>query len=298
MGTADLVPGVSGGTMALILGIYEELLHSLRGLTQKSLWRHLVRLELRHVFRQSNGAFLLVVGAGILTALLVLSRPIEFLLHAYPVYVWSFFFGLVLSSVALMMGRVDEWKPALWLIATATAVLTYFLIGLAPISTPSHWWLLLLSGALGACAMILPGISGSYVLILLGQYHFILAALNHRDLDVLALVVVGAVAGLLMFARGLSILFRRHPDTLIAVMAGFLLGSLRRIWPWQRETSIALGDGQTGVTFRNHLPPLMEGGTLSAEVLSAAAFLVAGMVIVAGLGRLAHRRGPSASSQT
>ncbi len=212
MGIADLVPGVSGGTMALILGIYAELLASVRTLTRRSFWRRLRRMQWRSAAQELNGVFLLVLGVGILSSVLLLSRRIEHWLEFYPLHIWSFFFGLILASVVLVGGNVEGWNWGLASTSVLAAGLTYWLVGQVPIALPATWWFLFLSGALAICAMILPGISGAYVLILLGQYHTILTALNERDVAVLGLFILGASCGILTFARVLSWWFERYPS--------------------------------------------------------------------------------------
>ncbi len=290
MGIADLVPGVSGGTMALILGIYAELLASIRTLTQRSFWRRVGHRQWRLALYEVNGIFLLFLGLGILSAVFLLSRRIEHFLEYYPLEIWSFFFGLVLASTVLVGRQVKGWNLALASTSVLVTGLTYWLVGQVPIALPSSWWFLFLSGALAVCAMILPGISGSYVLILLGQYHTVLTALNERDVAVLGLVILGALCGILTFARLLSWLFERYPRAVLALLTGFMLGSLRRIWPWQEHQALSRPQGETVTVFSNVWPPLFIEGSLNGEWITALSLSLAGLILVVLLSLLTRRQ--------
>ncbi len=236
MGTADLIPGVSGGTMALILGIYQELIASLGSLTSAPFVGSLARLRLRRAFMLANGPFLTTVALGIATAVLLLSRVMHWLLEHRPHTVSAFFFGLILASAALVARRVRSWTALAYVGAGLGAVGAFYLVGLTPTSTPDNAPVLLLSGALAICALILPGISGAFVLVLLGKYDTALAAVSGLQLAVLAPLALGALIGLLTFARVLAWLLRRHHDPTLAVLAGFMLGSLRKVWPFVAST--------------------------------------------------------------
>ncbi len=283
MGAADLVPGVSGGTMALILGIYGELVGSIRALTQRSFWQDLLRLRLQAAFKTVHAEFLVVLGVGILSSIVLLAGPIAFALQEYPVYIWSFFFGLVLASTVLVGQRVAAWNWRLALVGLGAAGAAFWLVGLAPVQTPNTWWFVLIAGALALCAMILPGISGSYILILLGKYQYILEALNQRDFVTLLLFIGGGILGLLTFARGLTWLLRRHADTAMAVLAGLLLGSLRKIWPWQDDPA-----SEGTATTAYYLPPVSLD-QFPQELVLALAIFVLGLSFVLVLHRLAAR---------
>ena len=233
MGAADIVPGVSGGTMAFILGIYEELLHSIRTIGRPEFLRAVFRLRIKEVFQLLNWPFLAAVGLGIFISILTLSGMLEWLLVNQPVYIWSFFFGLVLASVFTVSVRVGRWTPTAFLLLALGAVIAYWIVGLVPAQTPNTWWFLLLSGALASCAMILPGISGAFILVILGKYQYVLSAVNQRDMVTIGLVAVGAAIGLVTFAQVLSWLFKRYHDLTVAVLIGLMVGSLRKLWPWK-----------------------------------------------------------------
>ena len=273
MGTSDLIPGVSGGTMALILGIYQELIASLGSLTSGPFLASLVRLRLRSAFRRANGGFLLAVLLGIATAVAALSRVMHWLLGAHPGGVHAFFFGLILASAGLVARRVGRWAPAGIVGALLAAVGAFWLVGLTPAVTPDAPTFVLLSGALAVCALMLPGISGAFVLVLLGKYDSALAAVSSLDLAVLVPLGVGAAIGLLTFARFLAWLLRRAHDTTLAVLAGFMLGSLRKVWPFVAST------GDPTWPWR------------SPGALLLLALLLVGAVLVAWLERAGSRQG-------
>ncbi|MFP4038030.1 MAG: DUF368 domain-containing protein [Desulfobacteraceae bacterium] len=245
MGAADVVPGVSGGTMAFILGIYEELITALRSFDTEFV-RLLSKGRFREALERVSWRFLVSVGVGILAAVFSLARGLSWLLVNQPVLIWSFFFGLIAASVFTVSRRVTRWGAAGFVSLFSGAALTYALVGMVPMETPETPWFLFLSGALAICAMILPGISGAFVLVLLGKYLFVLEAVNQRDMAVLAITAAGAVCGLLSFARLLEWLFKRYHNAAIALLTGLMLGSLRKVWPW-KETACAEAAYQANV---------------------------------------------------
>jgi putative membrane protein len=249
MGAADIVPGVSGGTMALVLDIYEELVDSIRRCASGELWRPLLHGDIRKTIERSNWKFLVAVGAGILLAIALLSHLLESLLERYPIFVWSFFFGLVLASSFVVSKRIAQWNLALSITLVLGGVFAYGIVGLVPIETPTAPWFLLLSGAIAICAMILPGISGSFLLVILGKYEFILHAVNTRDFASLSYVALGAGGGILAFSHVLSSLLHRYHDLTIAFLTGLMLGSLRKVWPWKLQDINVLPDLNTAFVF-------------------------------------------------
>lgn len=223
MGAADIVPGVSGGTMAFILGIYEELIDSIADFGTRNFFRRL--------------PFLVPVGAGILLAIALLSIPLEYVLASYPAYVWSFFFGLVLASVFVVSKRIRTWSIPLILTLVLGVIIAYRIVGLVPVATPETPLFLIFSGAIAICAMILPGVSGAFLLVLLGKYEFILSAVNERDFMTIFYVGIGALIGIVLFARVLKWLFDHYHDLTVTLLIGLMIGSLRKIWPMQYSTS-------------------------------------------------------------
>ncbi|NOZ49012.1 MAG: DUF368 domain-containing protein [Chloroflexi bacterium] len=291
MGSSDVVPGVSGGTMAFILGIYEELIESIRAIAQPAFVQSVLKLRLRDSLQILNWPFLVSVFTGILLAILTLARGLAWLLENQPVLIWSFFFGLVLASIVTVSKRVSRWSPPLLLLLLLGAVGAYLLVGAVPAQTPETWWFLIISGALAICAMILPGISGAFILVLLGKYQFVLDAVNQRDIVSLALVAGGAAVGIISFAQILGWLFKRYHNATVAALTGLMLGSLRKIWPWKITVESMLDRHGKEIPLLQHnvLPQ-----ALSNEVMMALALAVIGAVAVLLLDRLARHSPQSA----
>ena len=274
MGAADVVPGVSGGTMAFILGIYDELIAAIRSFNLKSL-NLLLAFKIRDFFTVMSWRFLLALGVGILSAVFTLARLLAYLLHNAPVLIWSFFLGLILASVLTVSRRIQSWQPLTWVSLIIGLAGIYSLVGLTPKTTPDAPWFLFLSGAVAICAMILPGISGSFILVLMGKYQYILEAVNQRDLPVLFIVACGACVGIAAFSRLLGWLLHKYHDLMVAFLTGMMLGSLRKIWPW-KETVESMVDphGNRIPLFQdNVLPPGLDGEVIAAVALATAGFL-------------------------
>jgi putative membrane protein len=275
MGAADVVPGVSGGTMAFILGIYEELIHAIHSV-DLAFFRRIFSLKIREAFASVPWQFVLALGVGIGAAILTLASALSHALHEYPVLVWAFFFGLVLASVIVVRKRVSRWTPVALSLAVLAAVGSYALVGLVPVETPEEPWFLFLSGALAITAMILPGISGAFILVLLGKYHYVLNAVVTRDIITLLIVIAGAVAGLFSFARVLRWLFKNYHDTTVAALTGLILGALRKVWPW-KET--------VGMQEFNIFPPVYD-----LEFVTAILLMLSGFALVLFLDYAAARQ--------
>jgi putative membrane protein len=287
MGASDVVPGVSGGTMAFILGIYEELIDAIKSFDLKSL-QCLVTLKFRSLLDRISWQFLLAVGMGILTAVFTLSRLLSWLLQNRPVFIWSFFLGLILASVLSVSRRVEVWRILTGLCLVGGTLGSYFLVGLVPVSTPNDYWFLFLCGAVAICAMILPGISGSYILVLLGKYRYVLDAVNHREFFVLGLVAAGAVVGIIAFSRLLGWLLKNRHDLMVATLTGLMIGSLRKVWPWKEtlESTVDISGQMVPLVQSNILP-----GQWNGEVLAALSLMVTGLFAVLLLDRLGNRNG-------
>lgn len=286
MGASDVVPGVSGGTMAFILGIYEELIDAIRSFDLKSL-QLLATFKIRSFFDRFQWKFLLAVGIGILTAIFTLAGVLAWLLQNRPVLIWSFFLGLIVASAKSVSMRVDKWRVSTYLSLLGGMIGTYFLVGLVPVATPNAPWFLFLSGAIAICAMILPGISGSFVLVLLGKYQFVLEAVNQRNYLVLCIVAAGACLGIVAFSRLLGWLLRNYHDLMVAVLTGLMLGSLRKVWPW-KETLESLVD------INGRVIPLVQANILpkqwNAEISFALLLMLVGVVIVVFLDWIGDRK--------
>lgn len=296
MGACDVVPGVSGGTMAFILGIYEELIESVRMIGDPAFVKTALQLRLREALSLLNWKFLLSVGAGVGIAVLSLAHALEWLLVNHPVFLWSFFFGLVLASVFVVGQRVADWGPSRVLALLIAAGAAFSIVGLVPAQTPESWWFLFLSGALAICAMILPGVSGAFILLLLGKYQFVLSAVTQRDVVSLAIVAAGAAIGLVTFAQILSWLFSRYHDLTVAMLTGLMLGSLRKVWPWKEDVSWLRdgnGDflldsaGQRIAAAQIEIPPPLTTGAEMTEFTIAVTLALAGLLAILLLDRLA-----------
>lgn len=232
MGAADVVPGVSGGTIAFITGIYDELINSIKSINAASL-KMFFTGKWGEFWKMINGKFLLFLLAGIGISVFSLAKIITWLLVAYPVLVWSFFFGLVLASTWFVGKDVKErnWKTGLGFLLGAA--LAFYITVATPAETPSHFLFIFLCGAIAICAMILPGISGSFILVLLGKYFFIMEAVKTLDLKVIAIFGIGACVGITSFSRLLSYALSHMCNITLAVLSGFMLGSLNKVWPWK-----------------------------------------------------------------
>ncbi|WP_418983816.1 DUF368 domain-containing protein [Alistipes sp.] len=254
MGMADVVPGVSGGTIAFISGIYEELIDSIRRVDLTAL-KLLVRGRFGEFWRHINGRFLLPVLLGIGVAIFSLARLMTYLLTNHPIAIWSFFFGLIVASAVLVSKQIGKWDlrtVAAFVIGVAAA---WWITVASPAETPNDWWFVMLSGAIAICAMILPGISGAFILLLLGKYQYIMHAVGAMDIPVILIFVVGAVAGIISFSHLLSWLLKHWHDVTVAVLMGFMIGSLNKVWPWKEVL-------ETYTDSHGKVQPLVEANVL------------------------------------
>ena len=237
MGAADVVPGVSGGTIAFISGIYEELLNSISSFNF-SLINVFKNEGFKSVWIKVNGNFLVSLFVGILISVLSLAKLIESMLENHPIVIWSFFFGLVLASIIYIGKQITKWTKGSVLCLILGAILAFYITTLNPmVSVNSSPWFLFLAGMIAICAMILPGISGAVILVLLGAYKPVLNALNTKDFVSIIIFLVGAVLGLLSFSRILKWLFSTYKNYTLATLTGFIIGSLNKIWPWKEIIS-------------------------------------------------------------
>lgn len=240
MGTADVIPGISGGTIALIVGVYERLIEGIRAVTQLPI------ALLRHGFSGLYQAlcviewrFLISLGLGLATALLIAARIIPAILEAFPEMSRAAFFGLVAASLAVPWRRISRVSTAGWALIIVSAIIAYLIVGLPGMHVPApSYFRVFICAAVAICAMILPGVSGAFLLTVLGMYTHSLNALNALDIPYIAVFVLGAATGISLFARVLSYLLTRHHDTTMLVMLGLMAGSLRALWPWQGQELI------------------------------------------------------------
>lgn len=239
MGAADIVPGVSGGTIALITGIYEELIDSIKNISFR-LFKILFTDGFKSFWKDLNGNFLLTLASGILLSILLLAQFISYLLVNHEFKIWGFFFGLILSSGLFLYRQVNTLSSSSFIYLSFGFLLSSIISLTGPTSTPNNYFFIFFTGSIAICAMILPGISGSFILLLLSKYEYIINAIKDLKLDVLIVFSIGCIFGLLLFSRFLSYLFTNYKNTVLSVLSGFLFGSLIKVWPFRRiiETRI------------------------------------------------------------
>lgn len=291
MGAADVVPGVSGGTIAFISGIYDELLRSIAGIPEALLL--LLRGRIKDAWQMANATFLLVLFSGIITSILTLARVITYFLHHHPIPVWSFFFGLILVSTYLVGREIGRWNWSRAVSFVLGLAFAYWITVAAPMQWGSDLPSLFLAGAIAICAMILPGISGSFILLLLGLYSVVLGAVKDLNLLVLAVFASGCVVGLLSFARLLSWLLSRWRDLSLAFLSGLMLGSLNKVWPWKETLTWRVDSkGEQVPLLQNNLLPgqFADVSGQDPQLLFAVVLAIGGIVLVLGLEWLAGRR--------
>lgn len=286
MGAADVVPGVSGGTIAFITGIYEELVHSIRNIDLKAI-RLLFTGKWGAFWRQVNGNFLLAVFSGILISILSLARLLEYLLEHQPVLIWSFFFGLILASSYVVSRKISGWTYARIVSLVGGIGIAFYITSVTPATTTDAFWFIILAGALASCAMILPGISGSFILLLLGKYAFALQAVNERIIVDLGLLGGGAVVGLILFSRLLSWLLEKHHDITIALLVGFMIGSLNKIWPWKETLETIILDGEVRPLVEKNVLPVP--GSMDDRLWMALLAALSGILLILALELLLTR---------
>lgn len=237
MGIAELVPGVSGGTIAFVTGIYEEFISSINNISL-STFKTLKNDGFKAFWTKLNGNFLVVLFGGMLISILSFSKLISWLLEFHPIPIWAFFFGLVLASVIFVAKAITKWNVVSIMLFIVGTVVAFYITTLPPSANTDSLPFLFFSGALAICAMVLPGISGSFILVLLGSYKTILDALNDKDFEIIIAVGLGVVFGILSFARVLKWMFANYKNATLAVLTGFILGSLNKIWPWKNVLEV------------------------------------------------------------
>ena len=281
MGMADVVPGVSGGTIAFISGIYEELLDSIRSVNATAL-KLLLKLRLGEFWRHINGNFLLPVLLGIAIAIFSLARLMTYLLTYHPIAIWSFFFGLIVASALLVARQIGRWDWRTVLAFVVGAAAAWWITVATPAETPNDWWFVMLSGAIAICAMILPGISGAFILLLLGKYQYIMQAVGDLNIPVIVIFVVGAAAGIISFSHLLSWLLKHWHDVTVSVLMGFMVGSLNKVWPWKEVV-------ETYTDSHGKIMPLVESNVAPGrfEALTQQDALLAEAIVLCIVGFLA-----------
>ena len=290
MGMADVVPGVSGGTIAFISGIYEELIESIKSVDATAL-RLLGTLRLKEFWRHINGRFLLPVLLGIAIAIFSLARLMTYLLTNHPIAIWSFFFGLIVASALLVAKQIGRWRVQTVAACLIGAAAAWWITVATPAETPDDWWFVMLSGAIAICAMILPGISGAFILLLLGKYQYIMHAVGEFDIPVIAVFVIGAAAGIISFSHLLSWLLKHWHDVTVAVLMGFMVGSLNKVWPWKETVETYLDShGIAQPLVQNNISPgTFEQLTGQPSLLVQAILLgIVGFLVIYGIELVAR----------
>ena len=282
MGTADLIPGVSGGTIAFITGIYEKLLAAIASLTRHAFY-DLARFKFISFVSQVHIKFILILGYGVLSAIFLLARAMHYLLTTHPEPTWGLFFGLIFASFFMIWRQINNPLQAHKLLMIALgAIVAFFFVGMIPVETPDQDWFIFLCGVIGISAMVLPGISGSFLLLILGKYEFITSALKNpfiaTNFQTLFVFACGAFTGLLGFSKILNWLMREYRAATMAFLTGILLGSLRKVWPWKEVLETRLVGGKERIIREaNILPTQWE----STELLTVSTMIIGLLLILA-----------------
>tara|TARA_Y100000385_G_scaffold39207_1_gene36441 strand:+ start:992 stop:1933 length:942 start_codon:yes stop_codon:yes gene_type:complete len=290
MGAADVVPGVSGGTIAFISGIYEELIATLNTINF-SLLKQLKTEGFKSVWKKANGSFLVALLSGVFVSVISLAKGVEWLLEYHPILLWSFFFGLVFASI-LYVGKQIKIRITDFKLVLAMAIgagIAYFITTLNPFETSDSNLFLFFAGALAICAMILPGISGAFILVIIGAYSPVLEALNTRDFKTILIIGVGAVVGLLSFSKLLKWLFETYHRLTLAVITGFMIGSLNKIWPWKIPLTFRTNSKGIEIPLNEEsVSPFNFDG--DPQLLQAIGLMVIGVIIILVLEKISIKK--------
>ena len=286
MGAADVVPGVSGGTIAFISGIYEELVASISNVNF-SLFKTLQKEGFKVALKQLNGSFLAALFIGVLISILSLAKTIKYLLENEPILLWSFFFGLVMASIIFIGKQVEKWNYKLLLLAILGATFGYTITIVSSTSiTEINYLFLVFAGAIASCAMILPGISGSYILLLMGVYPIVMTAITNRDVKIISAIGVGVVLGLLFFSKLLKWLFSKYKNEMLVVLTGIMFGSLNKVWPWKITVTTYLNShGETKPLLEQSISPFSFDG--DPQLMLSILLALAGFFIIITMERVA-----------
>jgi putative membrane protein len=289
MGAADVVPGVSGGTIAFISGIYEELLGAISSVNF-GLLTTLKNEGFKAAWRQIHGNFLAALLSGIFISIVSLSKIIKWLLENEAILLWSFLFGLVFASILYMGKQIEKWNFNIGFLGIIGVVFG-FVITILPATNTSDisYVFLIFSGAIASCAMILPGISGSYILLLIGIYPVVMTAVTERNITILSAIAIGVIIGLLSFSKLLKWLFAHYKQEMLVVLTGIMLGSLNKVWPWKKTVSTYLDS-------HNEIKPLLEQSISpfsfegDAQLTLAIVLAIIGFAIILIMEKLASKK--------
>lgn len=282
MGAADVVPGVSGGTIAFITNIYETLIDSIHAIGPKTLII-LKKEGLAKAWESFNGTFLLILFAGIATSVFTLAKVITHLLQTQPVLVWSFFFGLIIVSAIYVGRQIKDWNLLKAATVAVGAVAAWQISSMTPTEVQATPLIIFGSGALAICAMILPGVSGSFILLMLGMYGHILGAIKSLDIMVIAIFGAGCVVGILLFSRLLNWLLKHYHELTMALLTGFMIGSLNKVWPWKHTLSYRTNShGEQVPLLQENVSPMQYTELMAqdAQLLGGIALMVVAILLV------------------
>lgn len=291
MGAANVIPGVSGGTIALLTGIFTEIIDALNALMDPSSWKMLLKGQFREFWRYVHGTFLVSLLVGVLISIFSLAKLMVYVMHFYPVQTWAFFFGLIIASSVYMIYDIKGWKFVDVLFFAVGIALGVVICTLSPTTTPDDLWFIFICGAIAVCTMILPGISGSFILVILGKYDYIMQSVNQLNLPVLLIFGLGCVIGILGFSKFLHWLLKRYERATMLTLVGFVIGALVKVWPWNDMTAVAEGQllrsGMTAESAQAGAQALLSAGNaaqgIDLQVPGAIIWAIAGLALVAVL---------------
>ncbi|MCD4680436.1 MAG: DUF368 domain-containing protein [Bacteroidales bacterium] len=292
MGAANVIPGVSGGTIALITGIFERLIDAIKSFNITAI-KLLFKAKFKEFVIHTDLKFLISLFIGVFIAIVSLARLFDYLFENYPVYIWAYFFGLVLASVYFVGKTISKWTKSVIITFIIGAAIAILISVLSPASENRNFFYMILCGIASICSMILPGLSGSFILMLMGNYQLVaIDAINNADFTVLLPLIIGAVVGLLAFSHFLSWIFKKYRNETISILTGFILGSLSILWPWQNESYLKdiLGNfvlKANGDKIVEHYEKYMPVG-FNTEVILAIVFVIVGMISIWAIEKLAE----------
>ena len=279
MGSADIIPGVSGGTIAFITGIYSQWLAAITSINL-AFFKKVLRLDLKGALAEIHLRFLFPLLLGIGIAIVSTARLMHYLITQHGVLTWSLFFGLILASIYVVGKEIERWKGNTFVFVGIGALGAFFIVGLIPVTTPESWWFILLSGIIAICAMVLPGLSGSFILLILGKYEFVTGAIknpfNLENIVIILLFASGCVVGIMGFSRILKFFLNNYRDATMALLTGVMIGAMRKVWPWKEVLEEKVIRGKVHVLQEQNILPLQ----FDTQVMFALILMLFGIAFV------------------